>query len=84
VSGSRPCMLESGQHARSTRSPGVCRRIAQAAAVARIADAVVVGSAIVRRIGEGAARQDLSREISRFVQPMVQAVHSARSEPAHP
>jgi tryptophan synthase alpha chain len=55
----------------------------QAAAVARIADAVVVGSAIVRRIGEGAARQDLAREIGRFVRPMTQAVHSARSEPGN-
>ncbi|MBV9490588.1 MAG: tryptophan synthase subunit alpha [Verrucomicrobia bacterium] len=53
---------------------------AQAAAVAKVADAVVVGSAIVRRIGEGAGRADLAREIGRFVRPLAEAVHSARDE----
>lgn len=44
---------------------------AQASEVARIADAVVVGSAIVDRIGKG-------EEVNRFVQELACAVHEAR------
>ena len=49
----------------------------QSAAVARDADAVVVGSAIVRRIAENAAAPDLAQRIGDFVRPLVQAAHSA-------
>ncbi len=50
----------------------------QAATVARLADAVVVGSAIVRRIGANAAHPQLAREVGEFVRPLVSAVHEAR------
>jgi tryptophan synthase alpha chain len=49
----------------------------QAAAVAREADGVIVGSALVRRLeswDEGAAKR---REISRWTRSMAQAVHAA-------
>jgi tryptophan synthase alpha chain len=46
----------------------------QAAQVAKVADAVVVGSAIVRRIGEYASRSDLPQRIHDFVRPLVEAV----------
>jgi tryptophan synthase alpha chain len=45
----------------------------QAASVAREADAVVVGSAIVRRIGEHGGAPGLCEKISAFVEPMVRA-----------
>lgn len=45
----------------------------QSAAVARDADAVVVGSAIVRRIAENAGEPDLASRIAAFVTPLVQA-----------
>lgn len=45
----------------------------QAARVATIADAVVVGSAIVRRIGEFGQNTDLPQRIHDFVQPLVEA-----------
>jgi len=45
----------------------------QAAQVATIADAVVVGSAIVRRIGEFGQDTDLPQRIHDFVQPLVEA-----------
>jgi len=45
----------------------------QAAQVATIADAVVVGSAIVRRIGEFGQNTDLPQRIHDFVQPLVKA-----------
>ena len=45
----------------------------QAAQVATIADAVVVGSAIVRRIGESEQNIDLPQRIHDFVQPLVEA-----------
>ncbi len=48
----------------------------QSAAVARDADAVVVGSAIVRRIAENASQPDLARRIGEFVRPLVQAARS--------
>ncbi len=46
----------------------------QAAEVARHADAVVVGSAIVRRIGEHGAAPDLAARIEAFVRPLAEAV----------
>jgi tryptophan synthase alpha chain len=50
----------------------------QAAAVADVADAVVVGSAIVRRIGENANDPDLPHLISDFVRPLADAVHAVK------
>ena len=47
---------------------------AQARESARAVDAVVVGSAIVRRIGEHGAEPDLAERIAAFVRPMVEAV----------
>jgi tryptophan synthase alpha chain len=54
----------------------------QAAAVARHADGVVVGSAIVSMIGEGAAARanDLPERIEGFVRGLSQAVRAARSK----
>jgi tryptophan synthase alpha chain len=49
----------------------------QSAAVAQHGDAVVVGSAIVRRIAENAAAPDLADRIAAFVRPLVQAAKSA-------
>lgn len=49
----------------------------QSAAVAQNADAVVVGSAIVRRIAENASAPDLAKRIGDFVRPLVQAAKSA-------
>ena len=51
---------------------------AQARDVALLADAVVVGSAIVRRIGEFGRDEQLPLRIQEFVEPMVQAVKLAR------
>src|ERR1700722_3136153 len=50
----------------------------QAGQVAALADAVVVGSAIVRRIGEFGQDEQLSRRIQEFVEPLVRAVKSGR------
>ena len=50
---------------------------AQAGQVALLADAVVVGSAIVRRIGEFGQDAELPRRIQEFVEPLVEAVKSA-------
>jgi len=50
----------------------------QAATVARRADAVVVGSAIVRRMGEHGADPDFVRKIADFVRPMAEATHAAK------
>jgi len=49
----------------------------QSAAVAQNADAVVVGSAIVRRIAENAASADLAQHVANFVRPLVQAARTA-------
>jgi tryptophan synthase, alpha subunit len=49
----------------------------QSAAVARHADAVVVGSAIVRRIAENATAPNLGEHIANFVRPLVQAARLA-------
>ncbi len=50
----------------------------QAASVAQHADAVVVGSAIVRRIAEHATAADLADQIAAFVRPLAEATHSVR------
>jgi tryptophan synthase alpha chain len=50
----------------------------QAGEVAALADAVVVGSAIVRRIGEFSQEQDLPDRIREFVRPLVKAVRQGR------
>ena len=57
------------------------RTPAQAAAVARHADGVVVGSAIVSMIGEAAATRanDLPERIEGFVRGLAQAVRTART-----
>ncbi|MCE9519410.1 MAG: tryptophan synthase subunit alpha [Verrucomicrobia bacterium] len=46
----------------------------QASAVAGMADAVVVGSAIVKLIGQHGASPDLSARLAAFVKPLVDAV----------
>ena len=46
----------------------------QAREVAQVADAVVVGSAIVKRIGENATAPDLPARIAEFVSPLAAAV----------
>lgn len=51
----------------------------QAAEVAQNADAVVVGSAIVRRIGEYGAEADLAARVEAFVCPLAEAVHAPRA-----
>ena len=50
----------------------------QAAAVAALADGVVVGSAIVRRIGEIGNTPDLPARIADFVRPIAEAVHCVK------
>lgn len=49
----------------------------QSAAVAQNADAVVVGSAIVRRIAENAGAPDLAERIANFVRPLAEAARTA-------
>jgi tryptophan synthase alpha chain len=46
----------------------------QAHEVAQCADAIVVGSAIVQRVGEIGAEPDMPKKIGNFVQPLVAAV----------
>jgi tryptophan synthase alpha chain len=48
---------------------------AQVAQVASCADAVVVGSAIVRRIAEQGSDPNLAQRIGEFVSPLVAAAH---------
>jgi tryptophan synthase alpha chain len=50
----------------------------QASQVAALADAVVVGSAIVRRIGEFGQDEQLGKRIREFVEPLVRAVKTGR------
>jgi tryptophan synthase alpha chain len=50
----------------------------QAATVAALADGVVVGSAIVRKIGEIGDVPDLPARIADFVRPIAEAVHGVR------
>ncbi|MGF1657756.1 MAG: tryptophan synthase subunit alpha [Verrucomicrobiales bacterium] len=47
----------------------------QAMEAAQFADAVVVGSAIVRRVGEWGQEPDLAKKVQDFVAPMTAAVH---------
>jgi len=49
----------------------------QAGQVARLADGVVVGSAIVDRIGKLGRNSKLSAEVASFLRPIAEAVHSA-------
>ena len=51
----------------------------QAAAVAKTADAVVVGSAIVRKVAELGDVPNLAEEVRELVEPLVQGVKSASS-----
>jgi tryptophan synthase alpha chain len=51
----------------------------QASSVAILADGVVVGSAIVRRIGELGNTPDLPSRISEFVRPIAEAVRKTSS-----
>lgn len=50
----------------------------QAATVAALADGVVVGSAIVRKIGEIGDTPELPAKIADFVRPIAEAVHGVR------
>ena len=51
----------------------------QAATVARVADAVVVGSAIVDLIGKIGDREDLADRVGKFVLPIVDGIRSSRA-----
>src|SRR5438094_3478854 len=51
----------------------------QAATVARVADAVVVGSAIVDLIGKTGDREDLADRVGKFVAPIVSAMLRSRT-----
>jgi tryptophan synthase alpha chain len=51
----------------------------QAATVARVADAVVVGSAIVDLIGKIGDREDLADCVGNFVSPIVSKIRSSRA-----
>lgn len=50
----------------------------QAAEVARVADAVVVGSAIVDFIGKNGSASDLAERVGKFVAPISDAIRAAR------
>jgi tryptophan synthase alpha chain len=88
VTGERETLAETiGEHVvmirRETDLPvavgfGISNAV-QAGQVASLADAVVVGSAIVRRIGEFGQDQQLPGRIREFVAPLVQAVKSGRT-----
>jgi len=54
----------------------------QAAAIARIADGVVVGSAIVELVGKNADAPDMAGQIETLVAGLAQAVRTARSKEA--
>ncbi|MEE8558896.1 MAG: tryptophan synthase subunit alpha [Myxococcota bacterium] len=51
----------------------------QAAEVARLADAVIVGSALVQRIGTAPTRSEALRAATRFVETLRDAIHTARA-----
>lgn len=51
----------------------------QAGRVAELAEGVVVGSAIVRRIGTEEHPENLPESIAAFVRPLAEAVHAVRS-----
>lgn len=55
----------------------------QASKIAHLADAVVVGSAIVRRIGEFGQAPDLIERLEDLVRPLVTAVKSAKRPAMH-
>jgi tryptophan synthase alpha chain len=88
VTGERETLAETiGEHVvmirRETDLPvavgfGISNAV-QAGQVASLADAVVVGSAIVRRIGEFGQDQQLPGRIREFVAPLVKAVKSGRT-----
>lgn len=46
--------------------------------VATLADGVIVGSAIVRRIAEHGAEPDVAARLGAFVKPIAEAIHTAR------
>ena len=50
----------------------------QAASVARMADGVIVGSALVQRIGEAASPEDAIDSATRFVRSLSEAIRAAR------
>lgn len=50
----------------------------QAATVARVGDGVVVGSAIVKGIGDNGDSSELSSRIAAFVTPIADAIHSVQ------
>ena len=52
----------------------------QAATVARVADAVVVGSALVDLIGKAGDRDDLADRVGKFVAPIVSAMLRSRTK----
>jgi tryptophan synthase alpha chain len=54
----------------------------QAATVARVADAVVVGSAIVDLIGKVGDADVLADRVAKFVTPIVSAISSSRDQGA--
>jgi len=54
----------------------------QAATVAKIADAVVIGSAIVDLIGKIGNREDLADGVGKFVAPIASAISSSRDQGA--
>jgi tryptophan synthase alpha chain len=56
----------------------------QAANVARVADAVVVGSAIVDLIGKVGDRDDLADCVGKFVAPFASAISSSRAKSRDP
>jgi tryptophan synthase alpha chain len=49
----------------------------QAGEVARLADGVVVGSAIVDRIGKLGRSSKLTSEVAAFLRPIAEAVHAS-------
>ena len=51
----------------------------QAATVARFADGVVVGTAIVSKVFENAGRKDLVSNVAQFCRSLADAVHAART-----
>jgi tryptophan synthase alpha chain len=56
----------------------------QAATVARVADAVVVGSAIVDLIGKIGDRDDLANRVGKFVAPFASVISSSRAKSRNP
>ena len=65
-----------------SRSASASRRRNRPAAIARFADAAVVGSAIVTKIAEcsaaGQSRETLVKDVLKFCRSLAQSVHAAR------